>query len=227
MQVPLHTQSSVEAYIAKREWLSVLLPVCPLHPEGGCSFGRHGSYPRATPAGLRVARWYCPQGHCTFSLLPDFLAAGLPGLLATIGDVVARALSAKSREVAADALRQDDVTLPAALRWLRRRVRPVCAALDVVLPGGTASITGELELSGVLLDLRRTLSDQTLGALPAPVGIRRGARALRASGTDQHNMGPDKASMASYGGVTDPVRAACVPFPCHQRPPPLFPQSKT
>jgi hypothetical protein len=30
---------------------------------------------------VRIARWYCPEGHRTFSLLPDFLAAKLPGSL--------------------------------------------------------------------------------------------------------------------------------------------------
>ena len=30
-----------------------------------------------TPRGTRIARWYCPQSHTTFSLLPDCLAARL------------------------------------------------------------------------------------------------------------------------------------------------------
>ena len=34
--------------------------------------------PRVTPQGLRIARWYCPEGRRTFSLLPDFVAARLP-----------------------------------------------------------------------------------------------------------------------------------------------------
>ena len=83
MQMLLRTTSSAEAYIANQEWRAARLPVCPLHPQGGCSFAHHGSYLRATPPGLRVARWYCPEGHRTFSLLPDFLAARLPGLLDT------------------------------------------------------------------------------------------------------------------------------------------------
>lgn len=57
----MHTNSGVEAYIAGREWTTATLPACPLHPAGGCGIARHGSYPRAKPCGVRVARWYCPQ----------------------------------------------------------------------------------------------------------------------------------------------------------------------
>ena len=35
---------------------------------------RHGTYPRRTPTGMRIARYYCPTAHETFSLLPDCLA---------------------------------------------------------------------------------------------------------------------------------------------------------
>jgi hypothetical protein len=64
--------------------------------------------------------------------LPDFLAAKLPDLLESIEDAVATALSVKSLEAAADALRGFDVSLPGALRWLHRRVRAVRAAVDAV-----------------------------------------------------------------------------------------------
>ena len=94
LQIPLHTKSSAEAYIAAHEWRDASLLACPMHPSGGCSFGRHGSYARVMPKGLRVARWYCPQGHRTFSLLPDFLAARLPGLLTCVEAAVAAAKSA-------------------------------------------------------------------------------------------------------------------------------------
>src|SRR5262249_3423346 len=50
------------------------------------------------------ARWYCPEGHRTFSLLPDFLAARLPDLLDSIEESVTVAQSAKSLEVAANLL---------------------------------------------------------------------------------------------------------------------------
>ena len=53
MQIPLRTESSTEAYIAGCEWRDAFLCVCPMHPSGGCSFVRHGSYSRVTPQGLR------------------------------------------------------------------------------------------------------------------------------------------------------------------------------
>ena len=40
---------------------------------------RHGTYARKTPRGTRIARWYCPQSHTTFSLLPDCLARAAAG----------------------------------------------------------------------------------------------------------------------------------------------------
>ena len=156
LQIPLHTTSSVDAYIAASEWRDTPLSVCPLHPSGGCRLARHGSYARARPQGLRVARWYCPQGHRTFSLLPDFMAARLPGLLADVEEAVAVVAHAPSIETAAATVRDLAVSLPAAVRWLRRRLRPVQLALQVLgnavarcgrhgcawLPGAPASWPG-------------------------------------------------------------------------------------
>ena len=62
-----------------------------------------------TPQALRIARWCCPEGHQTFSMVPDFVAAKLPGLLVEIDDIVAAASSFKSIEAAADAARGFDV----------------------------------------------------------------------------------------------------------------------
>jgi hypothetical protein len=73
--------SPARSTLRKQGWLSATLPRCPLHPQGGCGFARHGTYERVSPPGTRVARWYCPEGHCTFSLLPDCLAARLSGTL--------------------------------------------------------------------------------------------------------------------------------------------------
>ena len=56
MQIPLRTLSSVDAYVGNREWRDARLSGCPLHPSGGCSFARHGSYARMTPRGVRIAR---------------------------------------------------------------------------------------------------------------------------------------------------------------------------
>jgi hypothetical protein len=213
LQIPLRTLSTVEAYIANEEWRDACLPRCPLHPSGGCSFARHGSYARLNPPGVRVARWYCPEGHQTFSLLPDFLAAKLPGLLESIEDVVTTAFSAKSMEAAADALRGFDVSLPSALRWLHRRVRAVKAVVDavsrLVLERPNSIVmwdsVARIDLGQhVLLGLRRSLSPQFLNSLPAPLGFRLSIR------TDlQHDMGPDGELAALYDTPAEVVPAPC------------------
>jgi hypothetical protein len=86
------------------------------------------------PPGTRIARWYCRQGHSTFSLLPDHLAARFPGTLAQIEEVVAAVERAPSLEAAANTLRTDDVSLATALRWIHRRVRLVRINLITVEP---------------------------------------------------------------------------------------------
>ena len=92
-----------------------------------------GTYARKTPRGTRIARWYCPQSHTTFSLLPDFLAARLPGTLDELEEVVARAERALSLLAAANAIRTDTVALPGAMRWVRPRVRRVHHVLVIVI----------------------------------------------------------------------------------------------
>lgn len=234
LQIPLRTQSSAEAYIANRGWRDASMLACPLHPSGGCSFARHGSYARVTPRGLRVARWYCPQGHRTFSLLPDFLAARMPGLLASIEDAVVAVASAKSMRDAADALRGFDVSLPSALRWLRRRVRAVETALDAVsrmvpttavtVLAGRSALEPDLGQGEVLRGLRRSLSPPLLNSLPTPVGFAPRC-AKKWSEGNQHEMGPDRELAVRYGTGTDVTPAPCdlsPPSQCQQlpRPPP-------
>lgn len=213
MQIPLRTQSGVESYIATHEWLTVRLERCPLHPSGGCSFARHGTYTRATPSGIRIARWYCPEGHQTFSLLPDFLAARLPGLLATIDAAVASVPHMCSIEVAADVLRRDDVSLPAAVRWLRRRLRAVQAALHKVASLQSPTLSGMRAEPGApcsLLELRRTLSPQTLSELPAPLGFLRLQQTVSTSGElDQHDMGPGGRNQPFYAATVICEQPAC------------------
>ena len=236
MQIPLRTQSSAEAYISNREWCDARLPACPLHPSGGCSFARHGSYARVAPQGLRIARWYCPQGRCTFSLLPDFLCARLPGLLDAVDQSVRVAVAgAKSMEAAADALRGFDVTLPSAVRWLQRRVRAVGTVLDAVsrLVPPTPMVSVDMALGPqdpaqehLLLRLRRSLSPQLLSSLPAPLGFQSLPRAGRyAGGSHQHDMGPDGRLAAGYGtaaNITEAPRQPCQSIQSSQapRPPP-------
>jgi hypothetical protein len=115
-------------YVSQRAWERASLPRCPLHPQGGCGFARHGTYRRVAPPGTQIARWYCPAGHRTFSLLPDCLAARLSGTLAEVEAVVRQVERAPSLEAACVSLRTD-IELPGALRWVRRRVQAVHAAL--------------------------------------------------------------------------------------------------
>ena len=122
-----HTSSD---YVTLQLWRSASLPRCPLHPKGRCGFTRHGTYARVDPPGTQIARWYCPQGHCTFSLLPDHLAARFPGTLPRLEEIVAVVEKSPGLEAAANVLRPDDVTLATALRWIRRRLRLVRITLD-------------------------------------------------------------------------------------------------
>jgi hypothetical protein len=150
-----------------------------LHPNGGCGFARHGTYARLSPPGTRIARWYCPQGHCTFSLLPDCLAARLPGTLAEVEAVVVAVEQAKSVEAACVDLRLD-IELPGVLRWVRRRVQAIQASLRTLkglMPerfAGCAPRLGAfaecLQVEGVLSALR-AIAAPYLRWLPAPLGF--------------------------------------------------------
>jgi predicted NBD/HSP70 family sugar kinase len=201
VQLRFDTGLAGAEYVNRELWRSATLSHCPLHPRGGCGFARHGSYERKRPAGTRIARWYCPQGHCTFSLLPDHLAARFPGTLAEIEEVVLAAEQAHSLEACAHAQRPEPICLPAALRWVRRRVAAVrtllstaVAMLPQLLAGaalGVAAMRERLGVTSALTRLRQTLA-QHLPAVAAPLGFRhrrRGGGAAR--GPSQQHMGPD------------------------------------
>lgn len=179
VQLRYETGHTSEDYVSRQAWREASLSCCPNHPHGGCSLARHGTYPRKSPAGTRIARWYCPESHTTFSLLPDCLAARLPGTLDDLEDVVAAAERAPSLEAAAEVLRLD-IELPGALRWLRRRVRLVHRCLVLIvglrpdrLAGCMATVTHlreRLSHEAVLILLRGLVAGQ-LRQLPAPVGF--------------------------------------------------------
>ena len=201
MQLRYETGLTGEEYVKAEAWRAATLERCPNHPHGNCSLARHGTYTRKTPRGTRIARWYCPQSHTTFSLLPDCLAARLPGELDEVEAVVAHAEHAPSLAAAANELRRDAVELPGAMRWVERRVRLVHHVLSIViglLPDLLARCVTEvgavrtrLETETALRTLRR-LTDAQLPTLPAPLGFRphrlRTTNPLRAR---QHKMGPD------------------------------------
>jgi transposase-like protein len=147
---------SGETYVARKAWRDASLAACPRHPRGGCGLVRHGTYGRRTPVGMRIARYYCPTAHETFSLLPDGLASHFPGALDPIEQVVATVEAARSVEAAADVLRPD-ITLPSAVRWVRRRLTPVRCALVAVITYHMAALTRE-ELAGYLTHRLRLAS---------------------------------------------------------------------
>lgn len=140
----------------------------------------------------------------TISLLPDFLASRLSGTLAELEQVVEAAEGAASREAAVEEVRPasaaDAVTLPSALRWLRRRLVAVHAALVAAVtlvpalaecPPTLAAVRERLEVAEALVALRSAASVQ-LAAMAAPVGFRARGRARRATPEPTpHETGPD------------------------------------
>lgn len=200
VQLRFETGLTSDDYVSQQAWLDASLPRCPKHPRGGCSFARHGTYERKSPAGTKIARWYCPQSQTTFSLLPDCLAARLPGTLNELEEVVAAVEQAPSLEAAASALRLD-IELPGALRWLRRRVEVVHRTLVRVigllpdhLAGCAATVTHLRERLGhdaVLMALRPLAVGQ-LSHLPAPLGFYPPAIGSGdPTSASQQPMGPD------------------------------------
>lgn len=200
MLLRFETGLTSEEYVSREAWRDASLPVCPNHRQGGCSLKRHGTYKRKTPSGARIARWYCRESHTTFGLLPDCLAARLPGTLCSLEEAVVAAEQAASLEAAAAALRPG-IELPGAVRWLRRRRQYVYQCLSLVigllpdiLAGCRPTITDfrvRLMQDAVLVPLRGRAAVY-LPQLPAPLGF----SALACAGGDvnraqQQPMGPD------------------------------------
>jgi hypothetical protein len=126
-----------------------------------------------------VPRWYCPVACRTFSLLPDCLAAKLPGSLVEIEQVLRTVEQAPSLEAAAGKLRPD-IQLPGALRWVRRRTMLVHAALAALIALCPAAFCGcEPTLSSVgarqktewVVPTLRHLARAQLSTLPPPLGF--------------------------------------------------------
>ena len=200
MQLRYAYEHTGEEYVSQQGWLSASLPRCPLHSQGGCGFARHGTYERVSPPGTLIARWYCPDGHRTFSLLPDCFAARLSGQLSEVEAVVLAFEQPPSREAACGVLRLD-IDLPGALRWGARRVQGVHSALALIrglLPevfvGCAPTLTAFGERLGVaeVLVALRGMAEAFLPMLPKPLGFvpRRQPGGARSSG-GQHLVGAD------------------------------------
>lgn len=199
MQLRHATPLTGEDYVRRQEWQQARLDRCPVHGPVGCGLRRLGTYGRVEPPGMQVARYYCASAQTTFSLLPDCLAARLPGDLEEIERVVAAVEAAPSVEAAADELRPD-IDLPGAVRWVRRRLRAVRAALLVLVTmspdrfEGCAPTLGDVtaRLGTPTLRQVRAQTEKHLASLAAPIGFgpppRRGTR--RRTPLEQ-DLGPD------------------------------------
>lgn len=172
-----------DRYVADRAWERAVLDECPFHPGGGCGLLRHGSYRRVHPAGARVARFLCPTRGQTISLLPAFLSARLPSTLDEVEAVIGTAEASPSIANAAEAVRPAEaehaVTSISAVRWLRRRLRAVRAALLGLVtlvpelagcPPTLAALRVHLGTEHVLVKLRE-LGRAHLSSLPPPLGL--------------------------------------------------------
>jgi len=179
MQLRFETNLSVDEYVNQKAWRYAELNTCPLHPEGGCSLAKHGTYSRKLPPGTKIARWYCPEGCTTFSLLPDCLAARLPGSLVEIEIVLNQVQASPSQEAAADDIREN-TEHAGALRWIRRRLFLVQASLAMLIElisdfpeDFTPTLPCFQELLGfqfVLPELRG-YAHSHLEILPPPIGF--------------------------------------------------------
>jgi len=212
VQVRLATRSTGEAYVTDKLWLYATIDCCPWHPEGGCGFCRHGTYPRVRPRGTLIPRWYCPVQRRTISALPDALASHFSGTLADIeAHVAAVELAASVASAAKD--RRLEIELPGALRYLTRVCKAVHAALNIcrgLQPDALASlqptINGFSALLGpgqVLQGLRQQLARHLL-QLPTPLGFNPSRhKPVAGPGGLQHQTGRDPPC-----AVLDPV---CLP----------------
>ena len=201
MQLRWNLGLTSEEYVSQQAWRSARLKRCPRHPKGGCGFHFLGTYERLEPAGALVPRWYCPKAKQTFSLLADCFAARFPGTLIDIEHVVDEVEQLGAVEAAAHVLRGHDVHLPGAIRWTRRRLSAVHAALTSLIglmpdrflgcQPTLASFRRALGVEFVLPALRAVAAD-FLAELPPPLGFGPRRRRLPTRWRrSAHSTGPD------------------------------------
>jgi len=179
MQIRFATDLSAEEYVRQEAWKKATLDNCPKHPQGGCGFSKNGTYRRKYPGGTKIARWYCPEGHITFSLLPDCLSCRLSGALDEVEAIILEVENSPSQEGAAERIRID-IELPGVLRWMRRRIHLVRSALTMLIElipslfgdcnPSISSFRSTLCVETVLPELR-SHGSLYLHLLPPPLGF--------------------------------------------------------
>ena len=204
MQIRYATNLSAEQYVQQQAWRAATLSQCPLHPQGGCGFCKNGTYPRKFPHGTKIARWYCADGHMSFSLLPDCLASRLSGSLNEVEDVLTDVENSHSQQAAADHIRID-ILLPGALRWIRRRIFWVKASLSMLIEmlpelfadcrPSILSFQSVLNVGYALPELRQVAGSH-LHILPPPLGFGPHRQTKKSKKSHfQHKTGTDPPSV--------------------------------
>ncbi len=183
MQLVYETTSSCRQYVSEKGWQNATVSSCPNHGDSCGSFHRLGYYRRYTPYGdALIARYYCRASHRTFSLLPVFFAARMPGTLNELECVAAVMESGGSAlQAAAETRRHYRVEAAGMRRWANRRLTRVQLCLITVMtllpahfincPVKVLAIRRHLDTDCALVKMR-TLSVAHLSAIPAPVGFR-------------------------------------------------------
>jgi len=179
VQLRLKTALTGEDYVKRKAWLDATAPPCPWHKKD-CELVPHGTYERRTPEGTRIRRFRCRRLGRTVSLLPDCLAARLPGTLAAVEATVRLAEQAPSLAAAAREARPEPIELRSAERWVSRRWGPVQQFMELLRTLDPArfgaveptviAFGAALGTAAVLAHLRAVATTQ-LQALPAPVGF--------------------------------------------------------
>ena len=182
----LHATSlTAGEYLTRQEWWKATPPPCPYHEQGGCELRPHGTYARVAPQGLRVRRFLCPGSGRTVSLLPACMAARCTGTLREVEATVRAVEAAGDQPVRWRDLHPLSHYSGRARRWVLRRVQGVTQLLQLLVTmfpercgGAPPTLAGFEALEslaggdGPLLVRLRTLAQQQLAALPAPVGFR-------------------------------------------------------
>lgn len=185
VQLRISLESTLEQYVAQQLWRTATLRCCPLHPGQDCGLSRWGTYGRKFPTACRIARFYCRRAQTTFSLLPDCLAARMPGTLEQVQRAAQAVQDDLPLERAADELRPpaeqlQAIALSSAVQWTRRRHAAVMAVLLAVaglMPDTFAGCPVTLEgfavrlgTENVLVSLREIAAEH-LHRLPSPLGF--------------------------------------------------------